>query len=257
MVACTWGPVSTSASVIIGGTRVIYPGGVREVTVKLNNVGNDPSLVQVWGDRGDASVSADEADVPFVIVPPIFRIDPANAQALRITYTQEPLPQDRESVFWLNVLDVPPSPAPSAPGTSEVNLMQVAIRSRIKIFFRPENLPGDPVQAAENLTWRVVPAARGPGYALRGENPSAYAVSFNRVGLAVGDKEFTGDGGMILPRGTTDFPLRDLLAVPSGAVRVNYQWINDYGASEDRDVPLESPEKATQGDRPDAQARGR
>jgi len=73
---------------------------------------------------------------------------------------------------------------------------------------------------------------------LRGENPSAYAVSFNRVGLSDGKREFSGEGGMILPGGSTDFSLKDLQAVPTGAAHVMFQWINDYGAGQDREVPL-------------------
>jgi chaperone protein EcpD len=234
MCACA----GVSASVIVGGTRVIYPGSAREVTVKVNNVGNDPSLVQVWADGGDASVSADKADAPFVIMPPIFRIDPANAQTLRIIYTHEPLPQDKESVFWLNVLDVPPSLTMQGP--RDANVLQLAIRTRIKIVYRPENLPGDSIKAAEHIKWHVVPAASGKGYALRGMNASAYAVSFNRVGLSAHDKAYSGDGGMILPGGTTDFLLKSLSALPSGVARVSYQWINDYGAGEDLDAQLES-----------------
>lgn len=242
MLACMGWCADASASVVVGGTRVVYPADAREVTVKLNNVGNDPSLVQVWVDPGDASMLADEVDVPFVVVPPIFRIDPSASQTLRMTYTQEPLPQDRETVFWLNVLDVPPSPSVSSPG--EANYMQVAIRTRIKLFYRPTNLPGDPVKAAENLVWRVVPGTSKENYALRGENPSAYAVSFNRVGLSVNGKEFAGDGGMILPGGTHDFPLKGLAAMPSGPARVKYQWVNDYGAGQDREKPLElSPDR--------------
>jgi chaperone protein EcpD len=237
MVACLCTATRVSASVVVGGTRVIYPGSAREVTVKLNNVGNDPSLVQVWADMGDASASADKAEVPFVIMPPIFRIDPTNAQTLRITYTHEPLPQDKESVFWLNVLDVPPSPTTQDPDAT--NVLQLAIRTRIKIFYRPENLVGDPISAAENIKWRVVPAANGQGHALRGMNASAFAVSFNHVDLSSHDTVFTGDGGMILPGGTTDFPLKGLSAAPSGSVHVRYQWINDYGASKDLEVPLE------------------
>ena len=41
------------ASVVITGTRVIYPEMEREVTVKLNNDGNTPALVQVWLDDGN------------------------------------------------------------------------------------------------------------------------------------------------------------------------------------------------------------
>jgi hypothetical protein len=45
--------VGAHASVVINGTRVIYPSDEREVTVKLSNEGSLPALVQAWLDDGD------------------------------------------------------------------------------------------------------------------------------------------------------------------------------------------------------------
>ena len=67
---------AAQASVTIGGTRVVYPLDQREVTVKLTNDSNNPSLVQVWLDSGDANAKPDESRAPFVITPPIFRMNP-------------------------------------------------------------------------------------------------------------------------------------------------------------------------------------
>jgi chaperone protein EcpD len=96
------------ASVTISGTRVVYPLGQREVTVKLDNDSLHPSLVQVWMDDGKAAAKPGDIQVPFVITPPIFRMEPKKSQVLRVMYSGEPLPSDRESVYWLNVLDIPP-----------------------------------------------------------------------------------------------------------------------------------------------------
>ncbi|MEI3973708.1 fimbria/pilus periplasmic chaperone [Klebsiella pneumoniae] len=52
-------------------------------------------------DTGDASVAPDSVNVPFIITPLIFRIEPHTGQTLRIMYTGEALPNDRESIFWL------------------------------------------------------------------------------------------------------------------------------------------------------------
>ena len=101
---------AAAASVIINGTRVVYPGNEREVTVKLDNHGTSPALVQAWLDDGDPKVTPENSDAPFVLTPPISRIEPHKGQTLRLMYTGKPLPQDRESVFWLNVLEVPPTP---------------------------------------------------------------------------------------------------------------------------------------------------
>ncbi|PJI52023.1 molecular chaperone EcpD, partial [Methylobacterium radiotolerans] len=51
-------------------------------------------------------------------------------------HTGEPMPQDKESVFWLNVLEIPPK------DKANQNLLQMAFRSRIKLFYRPAGLKG-------------------------------------------------------------------------------------------------------------------
>ncbi|HGY8840292.1 TPA: fimbria/pilus periplasmic chaperone, partial [Escherichia coli] len=93
-----------SANVVITGTRVIYPAGQHNVNVQLTNVGISPSLIQAWIDNGDPKAAPETIKTPFVITPPIARIDGNKGQTLRLSYTGEPLPADRESVFYLNVL---------------------------------------------------------------------------------------------------------------------------------------------------------
>ncbi|WP_251677901.1 fimbria/pilus periplasmic chaperone [Escherichia coli] len=65
-----------------------------------------------------------------LLPPPINRVDPGKGQTLRVTFTDLPLPTDRESVFWLNVLEIPTRYEPK----SNDNYLQVAFRTRIKLF---------------------------------------------------------------------------------------------------------------------------
>jgi chaperone protein EcpD len=135
---------AAQASVTIGGTRVIYPLDQREVTVKLENDSKNPSLVQVWMDDGNADSKPGEAKVPFAITPPIFRMDPRKSQMLRVIFSGDTtLPLDRESVYWLNVLDIPPK----AEQKADMNSLQFAFRTCIKMFVRPPKLPGSPDEA--------------------------------------------------------------------------------------------------------------
>lgn len=97
----------TFASVVISGTRVIYSSEAKDVTVKLNNVGKAPVLIQSWIDDGDMTVKPENIRVPFILTPPINRVDPGKGQTLRLSYTGAALPMDKESVFWLNVLEIP------------------------------------------------------------------------------------------------------------------------------------------------------
>ena len=77
----------TMANIVITGTRVIYPSDEKEVTVKLENKGKGPVLIQAWIDDGDINATPDSLRVPFVISPPLNRVDPEKGQTLRISFT--------------------------------------------------------------------------------------------------------------------------------------------------------------------------
>lgn len=91
---------NASADIVISGTRIIYPQSSKDVVVNLDNHGTKPLLVQTWLDDGRDGVNPEELKLPFIITPPVSRIDPKKGQSIRITYTGTPLPQDRESLFW-------------------------------------------------------------------------------------------------------------------------------------------------------------
>ncbi|MDQ0139727.1 fimbrial chaperone protein/chaperone protein EcpD [Cupriavidus necator] len=214
------------ASVVIAGTRVIYRAQETEATIKLTNEGKAPALTQAWIDTGDPKAAPSAIEAPFTVTPPVSRIDPGKGQTLRILYTGEPLVQDRESVFWLNVLEIPPKPAAEDAGA---NTLQLAFRSRIKLFFRPDGLKGTADEAPASIRWRLVQAGGKP--ALEGSNPSAYHVSFAKIELTGGGK--TGrfeEGGMIAPGETRTFPLTGEIA-PGPDARVRFHTINDYGGA--------------------------
>lgn len=216
-----------AASVIVSGTRVIYPGGDREVTVKLDNNGAQPALVQTWLDDGDPRARPGTTKVPFVLMPPVFRIDPGRGQTVRIVYTGDALPQDRESVFWLNVLDVPPG----VDETQSTTVLQLAFRSRIKLFFRPVGLNANgAIAAARQLTWSLAPAPDGKGHALRATNPTPYNVVVLSARVVHGGRTFSlSDGAMIAPQASHVFPLDAALPTLPPGTTFDYATINDFG----------------------------
>ncbi len=232
--ACALLAGSAQASVTIGGTRVVYPLEQREVTVKLDNDSKTPSLVQAWIDDGNADAKPGEIKVPFVITPPIFRMDAKKGQTLRVMYTGEPLPQDRESVYWLNVLDIPPK----ASSATEVNSLSLAYRTRIKVFARPAGLPGKPEDAAAQLSWKIAASADGKSQALSVSNPTPYYVSFSEIDVESNGHTFRNEqGGMVAPRASAVLPIAKMNAVGAGA-KVHYIAISDYGGPIDGDAAL-------------------
>lgn len=214
------------AGVVVNGTRVIYPAQSREVTVQIDNVGDSPALVQAWIDDGDVNQTADTAKAPFVLTPPISRVEPGRSQALRVIFSGAQLPADRESVFWLNVLDVPPSPEKTDDG--EQNYLQVAFRSRLKLFYRPRGLPGAANDAPATLRW-----SRN-GDRLRVENPSPFHVTLAEVHAVsqTGEKAVEDKGKMVSPMQSAEF------VAPADLDQVRFITINDYGGRVEHRVRL-------------------
>jgi chaperone protein EcpD len=227
VVAASIVATSAHASVVISGTRVIYPGNEREVTIKLTNEGKAPALVQAWLDTGQINESPSKIEVPFTLTPPIFRMDPGKGQSLRLSYTKEPLPQDRESLFWLNVLELPPKHKTS----DDINTLQMAFRTRIKVLFRPQGLPGVVDDAPARMKWEVI--HQGSDYVLKATNPTPYFVNMARVALVSGGASFDAGQGYVRPFDSQQFVIQGLKSAPAVDAKVDYTSINDYGAPKD------------------------
>ncbi|MCT4712226.1 fimbria/pilus periplasmic chaperone [Enterobacteriaceae bacterium H11S18] len=204
---------SAYASIVITGTRVVYPSDAKEVSVKLSNKGKSPVLIQSWMDDGNTKSKPDQIKVPFVLTPPINRVEAGSGQTLRIRGLPNNLPADKESIFWLNVLEIPAKPKDAKP--EKDNYLQVAFRSRIKFFYRPEGLAGSPKAAATDLKWT------SQGSALHVKNTSPYYISL--VDVAVGGKK--ADGKMLAPFGEDNYSLP-----ASAGSKVKAEYVNDYGA---------------------------
>lgn len=215
------------ASVQLDRTRVIYHANEREMTVQVLNDGTAPVLIQAWMDKGEINAAPATIEVPFVLTPVTFRLNPGKGQALRMVYTKEPLPKDKESLFWLDVQEVPPK---SKPTTGEqTNVLEFSFRTRIKVLFRPQGLPGDANKAPEQVTWTLVRDADGKGYAIQGSNPTPYYVNLGEVSLVDGGKTYSATQGYIEPRSSQRFPIEGLAGTPSAGAEVEYVTIDDLG----------------------------
>jgi len=219
------------AGVIIYGTRVIYPAEQQEVVVRLENKGDRPALVQTWLDTGDLRSTPATAQTPFTLSPPIFRIEPNQQQALRLRYSGEAAAADRESLYWLNVLEVPPVSA----GAEQNNQIELAFRTRLRVFLRPPTLPYSVASAPAKLRWELVTQDRG--YALQATNPTPYHISLASVDLLSDGKRFSkapnqeANDSLLLPGGDVKrFALPQLRDRPHGAPQVEFTTVSDYGA---------------------------
>lgn len=195
------------AGIVIGGTRVIYPGNKTEVAVSIRNPQKSTvSLVQSWVENGDKTHTA-----PFIVTPPLFRINPGEENMLRIVRTGGSLAEDRESQLWLNVKSIP-AINDSQP---QNNVLQLVVKSRLKLFYRPPGLEGDPINAYRQLSFTR------NGSQLSVSNPTPYFVTFFTLKI---DGHEIPEAENVPPKGSATFSLPAVTAST-----VTWQAINDYG----------------------------
>ena len=118
------------AGVALGATRVIYPAGQKQVPLAVTNTDeNGTYLIQSWVEN-----AAGTKDGRFVVTPPLFAMQGKKENTLRI-------------------LDVKAIPAMDKSKLND-NTLQLAIISRIKLYYRPAKLAMPPEEAAQKLTFR-------------------------------------------------------------------------------------------------------
>ncbi|MBU9828554.1 molecular chaperone [Rahnella sp. FC061912-K] len=197
---------SYGGGILIGRTRVIYNAEKKEASLPLsNNSDNKPFLIQSWIENSDGKTRA-----PFALTPPLFRLNEHEENNLRISYTGTELPQDRESVFYINIRAIPSTPKND---TSELILV---VKTRIKLFYRPEKIEGRASDAYKTLIF-----SRTQGQ-LHIRNPSSYYVVLSYLTLG---NSLLKDTDMIPPDSEITVKLPD----NNTGNTVEWRAINDYG----------------------------
>jgi fimbrial chaperone protein len=200
-------PAHASGGISLGATRVIYPADAQQISLSVSNSGDkERFLVNAWIENNNG-----QKEKAFVVTPPLFVSEAKSEHTLRIIYAGQPLPTDRESVFWMNVKAIPSVNKENLEGK---NVLQLAVLSRIKLFVRPAKLPGSPTEAPAQLTF-----ARA-GKQLTVNNPSAYYVSL--VNVRTGSQKL--ENLMVAPKSSSQITL------PNAQGSITYQTVNDYGA---------------------------
>jgi P pilus assembly chaperone PapD len=197
---------TASASVVLGGTRLIYPEAKKEVSLPLNNTSKKTDfLIQSWAE------SADGEKAPFVVTPPLFRLDHEKRSQLRVTYTGKPLAEDKETLFYMSVKAIP-----GIDKNKSGNMLQIALNQKIKLIYRPQVLK----DSEANDAYKNLKFYRQDG-SLIVKNPTPFFISFYE--LKAGGKEIA-EAGMVAPRGETRFK-------NAASGKIEWRAINDFGGA--------------------------
>lgn len=204
------------AGIQVDATRVIYAGGDRSASLGLRNDASRPYMAQTWLDTGDKSKVPD--NLPIVVTPPILKLQPHQQAILRFIYSGSGLPTDQETVLWVNVQEIPPTPA-------RQNVLQIAIRTRVKLFYRPTAIADFTLDAAaRKLRWQR------QGDRLIVHNDSPLHVTFSQLLL----KAHNAEHGVKLEAPMLGPHAQESIQLPAAAGnRLDVSYINDYGGHTD------------------------
>lgn len=207
---------SARAGIALDRTRLIISENDRSVSANLTNTSQStPFLAQSWVE----DASGRKITSPLVVLPPLQRINGGQKGIARVTKTGEidALPKDRESLFYLNIREIPPRP-------DKPNVLQLAMQSRIKLFYRPAGIaPQKPGAVWQN---QLIFHKHGARWSV--ENPTAYFVTIiglSRKTEAEGGGKLTNFPGiMVSPKSSLDFSVID-----GGAAQFTMMYVNDFG----------------------------
>jgi P pilus assembly chaperone PapD len=126
--------ISIQAGILAAKTRLVFKEGAHEQSLMLANTNEYSITLQTWIDWGEGNPDARE--IPFLVLPPLVKITSEGIQGIRIVYNRKPLPIDRESVFWLNLYEIPKTKRTN----NQVANMSLAMDTQLKLFYRPKQI---------------------------------------------------------------------------------------------------------------------
>jgi len=164
-----------------------------------------------------------------VVVPAIFRLEPAATQHLRILHTGEALPETQESLFWLNLYEIPPANAETTTDTDPARLT-LTLTTQLKLLYRPAGLTAPDMDALAARLEFTLQRHEGHWHVLA-HNPTAWNASLSALSIdGAGDPLPAATQDLLLPPfSTRRWPLH--AGQPGTNASVHFNLIDDAGFS--------------------------
>lgn len=153
------------AGISLGATRVVISDGKNEGSINVHNKENGNYLIQSWVLDKNENETED-----FVLTPPLFKLNGNTSNSLRVLLINN-LPQDKESLFWLNVKFIP-----STSKNEKGNKLTIAINNQIKLIYRPESISkNEMISEFKKIGFKKT------GNDIKITNPTKYYMNFSEI----------------------------------------------------------------------------
>lgn len=205
-----------SAAIALDRTRAIFNGADKSLSLSVSNQNKElPYLAQAWIE----DASGNKIESPLTALPPLQRIEPGAKSQVKIQATggQNLLAQDRETLFYFNLREIPPK-------ANKPNTLQIALQTRIKLFYRPRAIAITREGQANPYQEKLTLTRQGDHYVVN--NPTPYYVTLAGARSQVKGESVAGFSPMMIPpRGSA--PLGGSAGALGHSPVLTY--INDYG----------------------------
>ncbi|MFP7608712.1 fimbria/pilus periplasmic chaperone [Serratia quinivorans] len=202
------------AAIALDRTRVIFDGGQNSVSLNISNQNKQlPYLAQAWLEDEQGT----KIQSPLVVLPPVQRVEPGKPSQVKIQAlpAAKQLPQDRETLYYFNLREIPPK-------SDKPNTLQIALQTRIKLFYRPAAIA--PQQNAAPWQEKLTLSKQGDKYQVN--NPTPYYITIVDASSKKGAEGVKGfEPLMVPPKGNISLGV-SATALGSSPVLT---YINDYG----------------------------
>lgn len=163
---------NATAAFILNGTRYIFDEEKKNISFEVTNNADRTYGGQIWIDNE----SQNKNDVFIIPAPPFFKVKPKQKQIIRLIKVNPNIPNDRESLFWLNVQEVPPKP-----DKNDGSVLAIAMNTQVKLIYRPSMLK-DERKDAEKYIQLI---NRNKHFILKNPTPYYFAVVSVKQGKKV------------------------------------------------------------------------
>lgn len=204
------------AALSLDRTRIIMDEGNASVSLTIANENPRlPYLAQGWIENEQG----EKVHSPLTVLPPVQRIEAGDKSQIKIQSlsTANLLSRDKETLFYFNLREIPPR-------SDQPNTLQIALQTKIKLFYRPKGLLILPGQYASPVQQQVQLVREGDRYRLH--NPTGYYITIIEASGSKSEQPLNGfTPVMVAPRANV------VLGVSAAALgeAPTLQYVNDFG----------------------------
>lgn len=154
-------PVASHAALSVDQSRYIFEGDKDAISVVVENASKKTYGGQTWIEN----IRESDTRPSFVVTPPFFKVAGEGRQVLRVIKALEKMPEDKESIYWVNLQEIPPA--------NKDGGLSIALRTKVKLLYRPASLMEGRKNAESGLTLKTTPA----GTLLENTTPYIFAIA--------------------------------------------------------------------------------